>query len=103
MLSIGLNHYLLLSAFLFATGACGVFINHKNITAMLLSVELMLVSVSLNLVAFSCFHNDLTGQVFAVFILVAAVAEAVVGIAVFIIYFLNHKSIEAENMSGLKG
>jgi len=103
MLTIGLAHYLTVGAILFVLGVFGIFLNRKNVIVILMSVELILLSVNLNMVAFSSRLDDLTGQVFAMFILTVAAAEAAIGLAIVVIYFRNHGSIEVEDISALKG
>ncbi|MBP0493150.1 NADH-quinone oxidoreductase subunit NuoK [Roseomonas indoligenes] len=103
MLTIGLSHYLTVGAILFVLGIFGIFLNRKNIIVILMSIELILLSVNLNLVAFSSTLGDLTGQIFAMFILTVAAAEAAIGLAVVVIYFRNRGSIEVEDVSTLKG
>lgn len=103
MLDIGLTHYLVVSAILFVLGVFGIFMNRKNVIVILMSVELILLSVNLNLVAFSAQLGDLTGQIFAMFILTVAAAEAAIGLAIVVIYFRNRGSIEVEDISTLKG
>ena len=103
MFTIGLGHYLAVSAILFTLGILGIFLNRKNVIVILMSVELILLSVNLNLVAFSASLGDLTGQVFAMFILTVAAAEAAIGLAIVVIYFRNRGSIEVEDISTLKG
>jgi NADH-quinone oxidoreductase subunit K len=103
MLAVGLTHYLIVSAILFVLGVFGIFMNRKNVIVILMSVELILLSVNLNLVAFSAQLGDLTGQVFAMFILTVAAAEAAIGLAIVVIYFRNRGSIEVEDISTLKG
>ncbi|MDB5376527.1 MAG: NADH-quinone oxidoreductase subunit [Rubritepida sp.] len=103
MLTIGLAHYLTVGAILFVLGIFGIFLNRKNVIVILMSIELILLSVNLNLVAFSSRLDDLTGQVFAMFILTVAAAEAAIGLAIVVIYYRNHGSIEVEDISALKG
>jgi NADH-quinone oxidoreductase subunit K len=103
MLTIGLAHFLIVGAILFVLGVFGIFMNRKNVIVILMSVELILLSVNLNLVAFSARLGDLTGQVFAMFILTVAAAEAAIGLAIVVIYFRNRGSIEVEDVSALKG
>ncbi|MBP0445674.1 NADH-quinone oxidoreductase subunit NuoK [Roseomonas sp. SSH11] len=103
MLEIGLGHYLTVGAILFVLGVFGIFLNRKNIIVILMSIELILLSVNLNLVAFSSNLGDLTGQIFAMFILTVAAAEAAIGLAIVVIYFRNRGSIEVEDVSTLKG
>ncbi len=97
------NHFVILSALLFCIGLSGIFINRKNIISLLMSIELMLLSVNINFVAFSTFLHDLVGQIFAIFILTVAGAEAAIGLAILVIYFNNHKNIEVKNISSMKG
>jgi len=103
MLTIGLAHFLIVGAILFVLGVFGIFMNRKNVIVILMSIELILLSVNLNLVAFSARLGDLTGQVFAMFILTVAAAEAAIGLAIVVIYFRNRGSIEVEDVSALKG
>ena len=102
-MTIGLGHYLSVGAILFTLGIFGIFLNRKNVIIILMSVELMLLAVNINLVAFSSYLNDLTGQVFALFVLTVAAAEAAIGLAIVVIYFRNRGSIEVEDISTLKG
>jgi NADH-quinone oxidoreductase subunit K len=102
-MAVTLTHYLIVSAILFVLGVFGIFMNRKNVIVILMSVELILLSVTLNLVAFSAALGDLTGQVFAMFILTVAAAEAAIGLAIVVIYFRNRGSIEVEDVSTLKG
>ena len=103
MLEIGLSHYLRVAAILFALGAFGIFINRKNVIVILMSIELMLLSVNLNLVAFSTHLNDLVGQVFAMFVLTVAAAEAAIGLAILVVFFRNRGSIAVEDVNMMKG
>jgi len=100
---IGLAHYLTVSAILLVLGIFGIFLNRKNVIVILMSIELILLAVNLNFVAFSAWLNDLTGQVFAMFVLTVAAAEAAIGLAIVVIYFRNRGSIEVEDISTLKG
>ena len=102
-MDIGLGHYLVVAACLFTLGMFGIFINRKNVIVILMSVELMLLAVNLNLVAFSHFLGDLTGQVFALFILTVAAAEAAIGLAIIVVYFRNKGSIAVEDVNIMKG
>jgi NADH-quinone oxidoreductase subunit K len=102
-MTIGLAHYLTVGAILLVLGVFGIFLNRKNVIVILMSVELILLSVNLNFVAFSAYLNDLTGQVFAMFVLTVAAAEAAIGLAIVVIYFRNRGSIEVEDISTLKG
>jgi NADH-quinone oxidoreductase subunit K len=103
MLQIGLAHYLSVAAIVFAIGVCGVFLNRKNIIIILMSVELMLLAVNLNLIAFAATLGDLVGQVFALFILTVAAAEAAIGLAILVIYFRNRGTIAVEDINLMKG
>ena len=103
MLAVGLAHYLTVGAILFVLGVFGIFMNRKNVIVILMSVELILLSVNLNLVAFSARLDDLAGQVFAMFILTVAAAEAAIGLAIVVTYFRNRGTIEVEDVSTLKG
>jgi len=103
MLTIGLAHYLTLSAILMVLGIFGIFVNRKNVIVILMSVELILLAVNLNLVGFSAELGDLRGQVFAMFILTVAAAEAAIGLAIVVIYFRSRGSIEVDDISTLKG
>ncbi len=102
-MEIGLGHYLTLAAILFTLGVFGIFLNRKNVIVILMSVELMLLAVNINLVAFSTFLNDLTGQVFAMFVLTVAAAEAAIGLAILVVYFRNRGSIAVEDINLMKG
>jgi NADH-quinone oxidoreductase subunit K len=102
-LAIGLGHYLTVSAILLVIGVFGIFINRKNIIIILMSVELILLAVNINLVAFSSALNDLTGQIFAMFILTVAAAEAAIGLAILVVYFRNRGSIQVEDVNLMKG
>jgi NADH-quinone oxidoreductase subunit K len=101
--NIGINHFLIVSSALFCIGLSGVFINRKNIISLLMSLEIMLLSVNINFVAFSSYLNDLVGQIFAIFILTVAGAEAAVGLAILVIYYQNKKDIDIEDASLMKG
>lgn len=101
--SVSLFHFLVLSASLFTIGLCGIFINRKNIIVIMMSIELILISVNINLVAFSTFLKDLTGQVFAIFVLTVAAAEAAVGLAILVAYYRNKGNIEVEEMNEMNG
>jgi NADH-quinone oxidoreductase subunit K len=103
MAAVGLAHYLTVGAILFTLGILGIFLNRKNIIVILMSVELILLSVNLNLVAFAAQLGDLTGHVFAMLILTVAAAEAAIGLAILVIYFRNRGTIEVEDVSTLKG
>ena len=103
MSEITLGHYLTLSAIIFSIGVIGVFLNRKNIIIILMSIELMLLAVNINLVSFSIYLQNLVGQVFTMFILTVAAAEAAVGLAIIVIYYKNKGSIQVEQISSLKG
>ena len=103
MPEITLEHYLTLAAIIFSLGIIGIFLNRKNVIIILMSIELILVSVNINLVSFSIYLQDLTGQVFAMFILTVAAAEAAVGLAIIVAYYKNKGSIHVERISSLKG
>src|SRR3990172_1733076 len=103
MLEIGLAHYLTLAAILFTLGVFGIFLNRKNVIIILMSIELLLLSVNLNLVAFSAHLHDLVGQVFALFVLTVAAAEAAIGLAILVVYFRNRGSIAVEDINLMKG
>ena len=100
---IGIEHFLIVSAILFTLGVFGIFLNRRNVIVILMSIELMLLSVQVNLVAFSAYLHDLTGQVFAMFILTVAAAEAAIGLAILVAFFRNKGTIAVEDISGLKG
>ena len=102
-MQIGLSHYLTVAAILFALGIFGIFLNRKNVIVILMSVELMLLAVNINLVSFSVFLNDLVGQVFAMFVLTVAAAEAAIGLAILVVLFRERKSINVADISTLKG
>jgi NADH-quinone oxidoreductase subunit K len=103
MTTIGLAHYLVVSAIIFTLGVAGIVLNRKNIIVILMSVELILLSVNLNFVAFSTALGDLTGQVFALFVLTVAAAEAAIGLAILVTYFRNRGTIAVEDINSLKG
>lgn len=100
---LGIGHYLVLSAILFTLGVVGIFINRRSVIIILMSIELILLSVNINFVAFSAFHNDLVGQVFTMFILTVAAAEAAIGLAILVVLFRNKSSIDVDDMQELKG
>ena len=100
---IGLSHYLSVAAVLFTLGVLGIFINRKNVIVILMSVELILLAVNINLVAFSTHLDDITGQVFALFVLTVAAAEAAIGLAILVVFFRNRGSIAVEDVSRLRG
>jgi len=100
---IGLGHYLTVAAILFTIGVFGIFLNRKNIIVILMSVELILLAVNLNLVAFSAELSDMAGQVFALLVLTVAAAEAAIGLAILVIFYRNRGSIAVEDVNSLKG
>jgi len=102
-LTIGLSHYLVLAALLFTIGIVGIFLNRKNVIVILMSVELMLLAVNINFVAFSQKLGDLTGQIFALFVLTVAAAEAAIGLAILVVYFRNRGSIAVDDINLMKG
>ena len=103
MTEIGLGHYLTLAAIIFTIGITGIFLNRKNVIIILMSIELILLAVNINLVSFSIYLQNLVGQVFAMFILTVAAAEAAVGLAIIVIYYKNKGSINVEQIDSLKG
>ena len=103
MLEVSLIHYLILSAIVFVIGITGTFINRKNIIILLMSIELMLLAVNINFVAFSHYLNDLVGQVFTIFNLTVAAAEAAIGLAILVIYNRNRGSISVDDVNMMKG
>ena len=102
-MEIGLSHYLTVAAILFTVGIFGIFLNRKNVIVILMSVELILLSVNINLVAFSSFLGNLTGQIFALFVLTVAAAEAAIGLAIVVVYFRNRGTIAVEDINLMKG
>jgi NADH-quinone oxidoreductase subunit K len=102
-MTIGLTHYLIVAAIMFTLGILGIILNRKNIIVILMSVELILLSVNINLVSFSSFLGDLTGQVFSLFILTVAAAEAAIGLAILVTYYRNRGSIAVEDINAMKG
>jgi NADH-quinone oxidoreductase subunit K len=102
-MTIGLGHYLTVGAILFTLGILGIFINRKNVIVILMSVELILLAVNVNLVAFSSFLHDLVGQVFALLVLTVAAAEAAIGLAILVVFFRNRGSIAVEDINLMKG
>ena len=103
MINIALGHYLILAAIIFTIGVVGIFLNRKNVIIILMSIELILLAVNINLVSFSIFTQDLTGQIFTMFILTVAAAEAAIGLAIIVAYYRNKESIRIEDISSLKG
>ncbi|ALG70902.1 NADH-quinone oxidoreductase subunit K [Azospirillum thiophilum] len=102
-MEIGLGHYLTVSAIVFTLGVLGIFLNRKNVIIILMSIEMMLLAVNLNLVAFSTYLHDLVGQIFAMIILTVAAAEAAIGLAILVVYFRNRGSIRVEDINMMKG
>ena len=102
-MDLGLSHFLAVSAALFTIGVVGMFVNRKNIIVILMAIELILLSVNLNLIAFSVFNGDITGQIFAMLVLTVAAAEAAVGLAILVVYFRNRGDIAVENVDLMKG
>ena len=100
---IGIEHYLTVAAALFVIGVFGIFLNRKNVIIILMSIELILLAVNINLVAFSAYQGDLAGQVFAMFILTVAAAEAAIGLAIVVVYFRNRGSIDVDDINLMKG
>ena len=103
LMDVGLSHYLTVAAILFTLGIFGIFLNRKNIIIILMSIELMLLAVNINLIAFSTELHDLTGQIFAMFVLTVAAAEAAIGLAILVAFFRNRGSIEVEDVNLMKG
>ena len=103
MTEISLEHYLILAAIFFTIGIIGIFLNRKNLIVILMCIELLLLAVNINLVSFSIFLNDLSGQIFTLFILTVAAAEAAIGLAIIVVYYRNAGSIHVEDINTLKG
>lgn len=103
MHQISQHYFTTLSIIIFCIGVAGIFLNRKNIISLLMSIELMLLSVNINFVAFSVYLQDLVGQIFAIFVLTVAGAEAAIGLAILVVYFHNRQTIEIEDASSLKG
>ena len=102
-MNIGLEHYLAVAAALFVIGIFGIFLNRKNVIVILMSIELMLLAVNINLVAFSSLSGDLVGQIFTMLILTVAAAEAAIGLAILVVFFRNRGTIEVEDVNVMKG
>ena len=100
---IGVEHYIVVSTILFVLGVLGIFLNRKNVIVILMSIELILLAVNINMVGFSMHLNDLTGQVFALFILTVAAAEAAIGLAILVVFYRNRGSIAVEDVNMMKG
>jgi NADH-quinone oxidoreductase subunit K len=103
MFEIGLSHYLSVAAILFTLGIFGIFLNRKNVIIILMSIELILLAVNINFVAFSVFLQDMTGQIFALLVLTVAAAEAAIGLAIIVVYFRNRGTIAVEDINLMKG
>lgn len=100
---VGLEHYLVVAATLFVVGIFGIFLNRRNVIVILMSIELMLLAVNINLVAFSSYLGDLTGQIFTLFVLTVAAAEAAIGLAILVTFFRNKGTIDVEDVNVMKG
>jgi NADH-quinone oxidoreductase subunit K len=103
MIEIGLAHYLFLSAIIFTIGVIGIFLNRKNVIVILMSIELILIAVNINLVSFSMYLHNIVGQVFTMFVLTVAAAEAAIGLAILVVFFRNKGTIHVEDINSLKG
>ncbi len=102
-MTVGLSHYLILGALLFAISVVGIFLNRKNVIILLMAIELMLLAVNLNFIAFSYYLNDITGQIFVFFILTVAAAESAIGLAILVVLFRNLCTINVDDLDSLKG
>jgi|TARA_Y100000814_G_scaffold148414_1_gene107792 NADH-quinone oxidoreductase subunit K len=102
-MEIGLAHYLTIAAILFTLGVFGIFLNRKNVIIILMAIELMLLAVNINLVAFSTYLGDMIGQIFAMLVLTVAAAEAAIGLAILVVYFRNRGTIDVEDVNAMKG
>jgi len=102
-MTIGLSHFLAVAAVLFTIGVLGIFLNRRNVIVILMSIELILLAVNINLVAFSAFLGDMVGQVFALFVLTVAAAEAAIGLAILVVYYRNRGTIAVEDVNLMKG
>jgi NADH-quinone oxidoreductase subunit K len=102
-MTVGLGHYLVVAAMIFTLGVFGIFLNRKNVIIILMSIELILLAVNINLVAFSAFLGDMVGQVFALFVLTVAAAEAAIGLAILVVYYRNRGTIAVEDVNLMKG
>jgi len=102
-MTIGLGHYLAVAAILFTLGIFGIFLNRKNVIIILMSIELILLAVNINLVAFSSYLGDIVGQIYALFVLTVAAAEAAIGLAILVVFYRNRGSIAVEDINLLKG
>ncbi|HIJ62064.1 MAG TPA: NADH-quinone oxidoreductase subunit NuoK [Rhodospirillaceae bacterium] len=103
MLQIGLGHFLTVGAILFTLGVLGIFLNRKNVIIIMMAIELMLLAININFVAFSHFLNDLVGQIFSMFVLTVAAAEAAIGLAIVVVFFRNRGTIAVEDINEMKG
>ena len=103
MIDIGLGHYLTLGAIVFFLGTVGIFLNRKNVIVILMSIELILLAVNINLISFSIFSGDILGQIFTMLILTVAAAEAAIGLAIIVIFYINKGSIRVEDIHGMRG
>lgn len=103
MLEISMIHYLVVAAILFTIGVFGIFLNRKNVIVILMSIEMMLLAVNINFVTFSAYLHDLSGQIFTMFVLTVAAAEAAIGLAILVVFFRNKGTIAVEDISDLKG
>ena len=103
MSGVGLPHYLAVAAILFTIGVFGIFVNRKNVIVILMSIEMILLAVNINFAAFSAYLHDVSGQVFAMFVLTVAAAEAAIGLAIVVVYFRNRGSIQVEDVNLMKG
>ncbi|BEP30735.1 MAG: NADH-quinone oxidoreductase subunit NuoK [Wolbachia endosymbiont of Drosophila biauraria] len=101
-MEIGLNHFLIVAAILFTVGVCGIFINRKSIINILLSIEILLLAININLVTFSAFMNDIVGQIFVMFVLTVAAAESGVGLAILVVYYRSRGNIDVEQANLMK-
>lgn len=102
-MEIGLSHYLVVAAIVFTIGVLGIFINRKNVIVILMSIELMLLAVNINFIAFSSYLHNLTGQIFTLFVMTVAAAEAAIGLAILVVYYRNRGSIAVQDISQMKG
>ena len=103
MFDIGIGHYLTLGAVIFTIGVVGIFLNRKNVIVILMSIELILLAVNINLISFSIFSGDIVGQIFTMLILTVAAAEAAIGLAIIVVYYRNRGSIRVEDIHSMKG
>ncbi|WP_112308909.1 NADH-quinone oxidoreductase subunit NuoK [Pseudogemmobacter bohemicus] len=100
---VGIEHYIMVAATLFVIGIFGLFLNRKNVIVILMSIELILLSANISFVAFSSFNDDLTGQIFTLFVLTVAAAEAAIGLAILVVFFRNRGTIDVEDVNVMKG